>query len=239
MPPYLCASERLLVALYMSEMAHDASIDDIIKTVRQKLQSKKRTAWLSTTVFQLCQLLCTLEDVDSLDHTTHRLVGKHFGYLVNPSDCSATHHSLLRSQAGQLRFRVQMVLPRQEPVLFTALLSWSNSSITLESGTSNDISLFPLVDGKRKAISVRATYNLNAQAFRPSVSFVNPEAIKLSGDLLEVTSLASVCLASMDSDDGVGKGVLLPKFLSCIFYFMQPEDLHYPAVEARRVVIDR
>ena len=33
MPPYLCASERPLVALYMSEMAHDASIDEIIKTV--------------------------------------------------------------------------------------------------------------------------------------------------------------------------------------------------------------
>ena len=139
MPPYLCASERPLVALYMSEMAHDASIDEIIKTVRRKLQSKKHTAWLSlsTPVFQLCQLFCTSEDVDSLDHTTHRLVGKHFGYLVNPSDCSATHHSLLRSQAGELWFRVQMVLPRQEPVLFTALLSWSNSSIAPEGGTSN------------------------------------------------------------------------------------------------------
>ena len=132
-----------------------------------------------------------------------------------------------------------MVLPRQEPVLFTVLLSWSNSSITPESGTSNDISLFSLVDGKEKAISVWAAYDLNAQAFRPSVPSVNPEAIKLSGDLLEVTSLASVCLASINSDNGVGKGVLLPKFLSCIFYFMQPEDLHYPSVEARRVVIDR
>ena len=168
MPPYLCASERPLVALYMSEMAHDASIDEIIKTVRQKLQSKKRTAWLSTPVFQLCQLFRTSKDVDSLDHTTHRLVGKHFGYLVNPGDCSATHHSLLCSQAGELWFRVQMVLPRQEPVLFTALLSWSNSSIAPEGGTSNDISLFLLVDGKGKAISVRAAYDLNAQAFRLS-----------------------------------------------------------------------
>ena len=202
------------------------------------MQSKKRTTWLSTPVFQLCQLLRTSKDVDSLDHTTHRLVGKHFGYLVNPSDCSATHHSLLCSQAGELWFRVQMVLPREEPVLFTALLSWSNSSIAPEGVTSNDISLFPLVDGKGKAISVRAPYDLNAQAFRPSVPSVNPEAIKLSGDLLEVTSLASVCLASMNSDDGVGKGVLLPKFLSCIFYFMEPEDLHYPSIEARRVVID-
>ena len=239
MPPYLCASERPLVALYMSEMAHDASIDEIIKTVRQKLQSKKRTAWLSTPVFQLCQLFRTSKDVNSLDHTTHRLVGKHFGYLVNPSNYSAGHHSLLRSQAGELRFRVQMVLPREEPVLFTALLSWSNSSITQEGGTSNDVPLFPLVDGKGKAISVRAAYDMNAQLFQPSVPSVNPEAVKLSGDLLEVTSLASVCLASMNSDDGVGKGVLLPKFLSCIFYFMQPEDLHYPDIDARRVVIDR
>ena len=118
-------------------------------------------------------------------------------------------------------------------------VAFLNSSIAPEGGTSNDISLFPLVDGKGKAISVRAAYDLNAQAFRPSVPSVNPEAIKLSGDLLEVTSLASVCLASMNSDDGVGKGVLLLKFLSCIFYFMQPEDLHYPSMEARRVVIDR
>ena len=86
-----------------------------------------------------------------------------------------------------------MVLPHQEPVLFTTLLSWSNSSITLEGGTNNDISLFPLVDGKGKAISVQAAYDLNTQAFWLSVSSENPEAIKLSGDLLEVTSLASVC----------------------------------------------
>ena len=79
MPPYLCASERPLVALYMSEMAHDASIDEIIKTVRQKLQSKKRTAWLSTPVFQLCQLFRTSKDVNS--QTT-----QHTDWLGNISD---------------------------------------------------------------------------------------------------------------------------------------------------------
>ena len=41
MSPYLCGSERPLIAQFISEMARDISIDDMVSTIRKKLQRKK------------------------------------------------------------------------------------------------------------------------------------------------------------------------------------------------------
>jgi len=237
MTPYFCASERPLVALYMSQMPRNATVDDIVSTVKKKLQTKKRRAWLANPVFQLCQLFRSSVDVGSTHPTTHQLVGEHFGYLVKPNDHNNALHKLKRSESHALRFQVQMVAPQEEPMLFSALLSWSSSSLTSD---GSDDALFPLVDDQGTAMSVRAAFDKNRHMFQPAVAISNPEAVKLHGDLLEVTSLAAVCLASMNSDDGVGRGVLLPMFLSCLFHFMQPNQTpHAPTLQETAHSIDK
>jgi hypothetical protein len=58
--------------------------------------------------------------------------------------------------------------------------------------------------------------------FSSVVTIVNTEAIKLNGDIL---ALASICLASMNADVGVGCGVPIPKFLAYVFHSLQPAQL--------------
>ena len=50
---------------------------------------------------------------------------------------------------------------------------------------------------------------------------------KFNGELLEVSARASVCLASMNKVDGICVGVLLPKCLACMHYFMQDQHLSF------------
>ena len=218
--PYLSPLERPLVASYLSEFdLAETSLDQIVETVQSRLQRKKSSAWTENPVFQLCQLFRAQVDHNATDLTTYQLVGKHFGYMVNPSNYSRRDHRLTRSQALRLGFRVQMVVPSEEPLLFTALTSWSTSSLD-----PSNPKLFPLVDETRNAISVRRAYQKNSELFQPSVPSANPAALKLNGDLLEMISLASVCLASMNCDRGVGQGILLPHFFACVYHFMQNTD---------------
>ena len=218
--PYLSPLERPLVASYLSDLGTaETSFDQIVETVQVRLQRKKSSAWTENPTFQLCQLYRAQVDHNATDLTTYQLVGKHFGYMVNPSDYSSGTHRLTRSQALRLGFRVQMVVPSEEPLLFTALTSWSTSSLD-----PSNPKLFPLVDETRNAISVRRAYQKNSELFQPSVPSANPAALKLNGDLLEILSLASVCLASMNCDRGVGQGILLPHFFACVYHFMQNTD---------------
>ena len=226
--PYLCPLERPLVASYLSELdGTETSLDEIIESVQLRLQRKKPSAWKENPVFQLCQLFRAEVDLHATHVTTYRLVGKHFGYIVDPSNYARKTHMLKRSQASRLNFRVQMVLPSEEPLLFTALTSWPMSSFEAKSS-----SFFPLIDEEGNEISVRRAYQKNSELFEPSVPSGNPAALKLNGDLLEITSLASVCLASMNCDRGVGQGIMLPQFFACVYHFMQNTD----ELQAEKVV---
>ena len=95
--------------------------------------------------------------------TTYRLVGEHFGYIVDPSNYARKTHVLRRSQASRLDFRVRMVLPSEEALLFTALTSWPMSSFEAKSS-----SFFPLIDEEGNEISVRRAYQKNSELFEPS-----------------------------------------------------------------------
>jgi hypothetical protein len=81
---------------------------------------------------------------------------------------------------------------------------------------------FPLVDRQWNTLSVRQVFENHRDLFSSVVTIVNTEAIKLNGDIL---ALASICLASMNADVGVGFGVPIPKFLAYVFHFLQPAQL--------------
>ena len=220
---YITPTERPLVAHYMTTMDEQqrTNLLKVVEEVQYRLQVKKMVAWTDNPIFQLCQLFRTKEDEQSSDRTTHQLVGRHFGHLVNNEGPGSPGHILYRSKPDLTAFRVQMVDPGREPVLFVALTSWSRKSIA-----SSSVPFFPLVDAHGRAISVRKAWSTNKDKFEAPVSVANPSAVRLSGEVLEALSLASVTLATTNTDRGVGVGVRLPDFLSYVHHFMMDDVLN-------------
>jgi hypothetical protein len=132
---YLSETERPYVAAMVSQFQH-AGLGEAIFDIQTRLQISKSGAWIKTPIFQLCQLFCSEKDEKCTTTTAHSLVGEHFAHLVHErqQDQDAWKHVLKRLDGDRLLFCVQMVVPKEEPLLFLALLSWKTDFISSNGG---------------------------------------------------------------------------------------------------------
>jgi hypothetical protein len=83
------------------------------------------------------------------------------------------------------------------------------------------------------AISVREAFDTSPGFSRP-VYVINSHARHLDGDELEVVALASVTLASLQSETCIFCGVLLPRFIATVHHLMLPGLLSVTAMDGTK-----
>lgn len=231
----LLPTERPLIAKIAVNTLNPAcesitNLTRLVSLVKTELQKTKRNAWLSSPLFQLCQLFRSREDQESEADSCHKLVGTHFGHLVRPDAGTTVHSDIGRDGVKEWlkNCKVRMADASKEPILFLALTTWNLDDIG-----NNSTPMFPLVNNSQEAISVRNVFESNRDSFESAVTTLNPVAYKLCGDSLEVLALASVTLATLQCVPEVFSGVPLPTFLASVVHFMgTAKILDRPKIEA-------
>ena len=240
--PWRVPTERPLVSAWMEEN-EEKDISRVVEIIQRKLQKAKRLAWLRNPALQLCQLFRSKTSVVVPDCYKHRIVGYHFGRIQAPG---APPCIVYRDQASEwIQERtVQFVEPELEPILFLALTTWKWADITgVHASTAK--SYFPLMSNKRRrvsrpaAASTREVFEERSSYFTKGIDTDNDEAKKLDGDDLQVLALASVTLASLQSDDGVFASIPLSTFLANVFHFMSDLPLDKDKMIATATEIKR
>jgi hypothetical protein len=232
---WLLKTERPLVASLMVEHSQKEKLSEIVDMVMEYMQERKVQAWKNKPVFQLCQFFRTKADENIKASDSHELVGKHFGRLVVDDDDSRNPIDVVRGVAERWLegCKVRMVEVEVEPILFLALTTWKMKYIQ-----DNSFPLFPLVNKAGNAISVREAFD-TSPGFDHRVCVTNSHARHLGGDELEVVALASVTLASLQSETYIFCGVLLPQFIATVYHLMLPGHLSMTAMEATESQVSR
>jgi hypothetical protein len=228
---WLGENERPLISTLVLQHC-SVELTPLVRLCGRYLQERKRKAWTGNPAFQLCQLFRTKKAEGSEEKAAHKLVGQHFGSFCIGGN--TIYEELDRETQLQVKnWKVRMVVPDDEPILFLALTSWK-----LEDVSATSKHFFPLVDKQANAISVREAFNKSADDFKSNIYKANPAAEKLDGDDLEVIALASVTLASLQCDAGVSCGVGLAQFVSSVYHFMTPGRLYESIIETTTKAVE-
>lgn len=240
--PWRVPTERPLISAWMEEDKEN-DLSRVVKNMHSKLQQAKGQAWLHNPALQLCQLFRTKASAVVPDCYKHRIVGYHFGRI---QAAGASPWVVNRDQAADwIQERtVQFVEPEVEPILFLALATWKWADITGVPASTAKL-YFPLMSNKRRkvstpvAASIREVFEERSSYFTKGIDTDNDEAKKLDGDDLEVLALASVTLASLQSDDGVFASIPVSTFLANVFHFMSDLPLDKDKMIATATEIKR
>jgi len=198
-PACLVKTERPIVLQFAkSQLSQGCTLPEIIHGLQRMLQQRKPLAWTLRPSLQLAQLFSTDIYIDGQSFASaHKLVGHHFGCLLQDEEGGKKSYNCAEAQNFGDNITVAPVSAAKEPLLYLALVTWDETMLQDNSKIS-----FPLVNGKKRALTVRTAFERCRADFTSNASTGNPKAEKSDGDLLEVLVHASLTLASMKTSSG-------------------------------------
>ena len=204
----------------------DGSLLECVGIIRRALQQCKSHAWTESSDLQLAQLFETDVEIKGDWFTSaHKLVGHHFGWLVQGSDDGRASYKCIEASNYGKQLEVAPVCARTEPLLYLALVTWTEAMLE-----ENTDPLFPLIDGLKKPhkpLTMRGAFMRCQDLFNSKLSTENEHATKSDGNLLEVLVHAALTLALMKvykKDDSLCLGGMsLKEFLPLVRAFLFEE----------------
>ena len=225
-PAFLVKSERPIVLQYAKRhLSKECTLSEIIHGLQRMMQQRKPQAWSLSPSLQLVQLFSTDVDLNGQSFASaHKLVGHHFGCLLQGGEDGKKSYNCFEAQKLGVNLTVAPVSAAKEPLLYLTLVTWDETMLQ-----ENSQILFPLVNEKERALTVRGAFERCRADFTSNASTGNPKAEKADGDLLEVLVHASFTLASMKTSSGNNNeyltGMCLKKFIPLVRALMLDQCL--------------